>query len=211
MVVKLVHLSLLRCYSQYQVVFIGKLSATLLEFIRCWRCDWRCSVPSWSVTRGITKWRDTCKKSFSIHTSNGSLNGKIMKYTFLKFLFHHLTIKQAVENAFDYWDKQLAPLRLTSKVEQINTEEMGKTQFYTSFINSIVAILSQRLVIQGYYNDTLPDRSKCCKNNRGRFYRDFTVKPSLPASPSLLHWKFILGEWIDKYIKRTIPALRNII
>ena len=43
----------------------------------------------------------------------------------------------------------------------------------------------------------------CCKNNRGRFYRDFTVKPSLPASPSLLRLKFILGERIDKYIRRT--------
>ena len=103
------------------------------------------------------------------------------------------------------------PLRLTSQVEQINTEEMGKTQFYASFVNSIVAILSQRLVIQDHYNDTLPDRSKCCKNNRGRFYHDFTVKPSLPASPSLLHWRFILGERIDKYIRKTIPALRNII
>ena len=103
-----------------------------------------------------------------------------MKYTFLNFLFHDLTIKQVVENASGYWDTQLAPLRLTSQVEQINTEEMGKTQFYAGFVNSIVAIFSQRLVIQGHYNDTLPGRSKCCKNNRGRFYRDFTVKPSLP-------------------------------
>ena len=31
----------------------------------------------------------------------------------------------------------LAPLRLMSQVEQINTEEMGKTQFYASFVNSI--------------------------------------------------------------------------
>ena len=116
-----------------------------------------------------------------------------------------------VENASGYWDTRLAPLCLTSQVEQINTEEMGKTQFYASFVNSIVAILSQRLVIQGHYNDTLPDRSKCCKNNQSRFYRDFTVKPSLPASPFLLRCKFILGEWIDKYIGRTIPALRNII
>ena len=88
---------------------------------------------------------------------------------------------------------------------------MGKTQFYASFINSIVAILSQRLVIQGHYNDTLPDRTKCYKSNRGRFYRDFAIKPLLPSSPSLLRWKFILGERIDKYARRTIPALRNII
>ena len=29
---------------------------------------------------------------------------------------------------------------------------MDKTQFYTSFVNSIVAILSQKLVIQDHYN-----------------------------------------------------------
>ena len=104
---------------------------------------------------------------------------RLQNIHFLHFLFHNLTIKQAVENASGYWDTRLAPLRLTSQVEQI-------TQFYASFVNSIVAILSQRLVIQGHYNDTLPDQSKCCKNNRGRFYRDFTVKPSLPTSPALL-------------------------
>ena len=93
-----------------------------------------------------------------------------MKY---KFLCHDLTIKQAVENASSYWYKRLAPSRLTSQVEQI--KDMSKTQFYTSFGNSIVAILSQRLVIQGHYNDTLPDRLKCCENNRGRFYRDLAI------------------------------------
>ena len=51
-----------------------------------------------------------------------------MKYTFLKFLFHDLTIKQAVESASSYRYKRLTPLHLTSQVEQINTEEMGKTQ-----------------------------------------------------------------------------------
>ena len=86
---------------------------------------------------------------------------------------------------------------------------MRKTQFYASFVNGIVAILSQRLVIQVHYNDTLPDRSKCYKNNHGRFYRDLAIKPSLPSLPSLLHWKFILGEQINKYVRRTIPALRN--
>ena len=37
-------------------------------------------------------------------------------------------------------------------MEQINTEEMGNTQFYTGFVNSLVAIHSQRLIIQGHYN-----------------------------------------------------------
>ena len=93
-----------------------------------------------------------------------------------------------------------------SQVEQINTEEMGKTQFYTSFVNSIVAILSQRLVILGHYNDILPDRSKCYKNNRGRFYRNLAIKPSLPPSPSL----FVLEVYTGK-TDRSIPALRNIV
>ena len=48
---------------------------------------------------------------------------------------------------------------LTSQVDLINTEEMGKGEFYTGFANSIVAILSLRLVIQVHYNHTLPDLS----------------------------------------------------
>ena len=40
----------------------------------------------------------------------------------------------------------------------INTE-MGEGEFYAGFVNSIVAILSLRLVIQVHYNDTLPDLS----------------------------------------------------
>ena len=136
---------------------------------------------------------------------------KIMNYTFLNFLFHDLTIKQAVENASGYWYKWLAPLRLTSQVEQITLKRWAKHKFYTSFVNSIVAILSQRTDIQGHYDDTLPDLSKCYKNNHGRFYHDLAIEPSLPSSSSLLRWKFIQGERIDKYVRKTIPALRNII
>ena len=62
--------------------------------------------------------------------------------------------QQAVESASGYRYKRLTPLHLTSQVEQINTDEIGKTQVYASFVNSIVAI-------QGHYNDTLPDQSKC--------------------------------------------------
>ena len=84
------------------------------------------------------------------------MNGKIIKY---KFLFQDLAIKQAIENDFGYWYARLAPSGLTSQGDLINTKMMGKTQFYASFVNSIVAILSQSLVKQGHYNDTLPDRS----------------------------------------------------
>ena len=46
-----------------------------------------------------------------------------------------------------------------SQVDLIITEEMGKVEFYTGFVNSIVAIFSERLVIQAHYNDTSPDLS----------------------------------------------------
>ena len=59
----------------------------------------------------------------------------------------------------------------------VNTEEMGKTLFFANFVNCIVAILSQRFVIQGHYSDTLSDRLNCYKNYRGRFYRDLSTLP----------------------------------
>ena len=40
-------------------------------------------------------------------------------------------------------------------VSQIDSKEMGKTELYTNFANSIVNILSQRLVIQCHYNEIL--------------------------------------------------------
>ena len=53
-----------------------------------------------------------------------------MKYTFFKnFLFHDLTIKQAVENASGYWYKRLVPLHLTSQVEQITLKRWAKHNF----------------------------------------------------------------------------------
>ena len=54
---------------------------------------------------------------------------------------------------------QLALSLLTSQVDLINTEEMGKGKFYAGFVNSIVDILSLRLVIQVHHNNTLPDLS----------------------------------------------------
>ena len=44
-------------------------------------------------------------------------------------------------------------------VDLINTEEMGKVECYAGFVSCVVAILSQGLVIQVHYNDTLPDLS----------------------------------------------------
>ena len=39
----------------------------------------------------------------------------------------------------------------------------------------------------------------CYKSNCGRFYYDLTLKPSRSFC-FLLHWKFILGERINKYM-----------
>ena len=46
---------------------------------------------------------------------------------------------------------------LTSLDDQINTKEMGKTELEASCAYSTLDILSQRLVLQWHYNDTLPD------------------------------------------------------
>ena len=54
---------------------------------------------------------------------------RLQNIHFLHFLFHNLTIKQAVENASGYWDTRLAPLRLTSQVEQITLKRWAKHNF----------------------------------------------------------------------------------
>ena len=50
---------------------------------------------------------------------------------------------------------------LTSQVDLINTEEidMINLEFYANFVDCIITILSQRLVLQAHYNDTSPDLS----------------------------------------------------
>ena len=67
---------------------------------------------------------------------------------------------------------QLALSLLTSQVDLINTEEMGKGEFYAGFVNSIVAILLLRLVIQVHYNDTLPELSNLLQKKSWQVYRD---------------------------------------
>ena len=51
----------------------------------------------------------------------------------------------------------------------------------------------------------------CYKSNSGSFYCDLTDKSTLSTLSFLLRWMFILGVWIDEYIRNTIPSLRNII
>ena len=65
-----------------------------------------------------------------------------------------------------------------SQVEQVNTEEMGKAEFYASFVDSIVTIISQRLVICTYKAIVMSYINNCGS--------DLTLKPSQPVSLSLL-------------------------
>ena len=37
------------------------------------------------------------------------------------------------------------------------------------------------------------------------------IETIMPVSPSLLRWQFILGEWIDKHIRKVILAPQNVI
>ena len=62
---------------------------------------------------------------------------------------------------------------------------MGKTELYASCVNSIVDILSQKLVIQCHDNKTFPDLANVLQKNPDRFYRNMTLKPSLPVSLSI--------------------------
>ena len=74
-------------------------------------------------------------------------------------------------------------------VSQIDSKEMGKTELYTSFANSIVDILSQRLVIQCHYNEILLNLANVLLKNRGRFYCNLISKP-LPS----FHYLFRIGS-----------------
>ena len=93
---------------------------------------------------------------------------------------------------------------LTLLDDQISYTKMGKTELFAGCVDSLVNILSQRLVIQCHNNDTLPDLAKVLQNNPCRFYCDLTLKPSLPVSPSILCWRFILLEWSNKHIRKAI-------
>ena len=97
---------------------------------------------------------------------------------------------------------------VTSQVCLINTEETGKVEFYASFINCIVTILSQRLVIQAHYNDTLPDLSKVLQKQSWQVLSQFDQFHYLFYVGSLY---ILFGEQIDKHIRKAILALKNII
>ena len=53
---------------------------------------------------------------------------------------------------------------------------MGKVEFYTGFINYIVAILLERLVIQAYSNGTLPDLSNVLQKQSWRPLLQFDIE-----------------------------------
>ena len=66
-----------------------------------------------------------------------------MKYAFFKFF---ILIKQLkMLPVASAWGLNTLSL-LTSQVDLINTEEMGKGEFYTGFVNSKVVILDTILI-----------------------------------------------------------------
>ena len=109
-----------------------------------------------------------------------------MKYTFFKFFIPRFNHKTSGLKGFRLLVQAARAITPDVTSGTVNSEEMGKTLFFASFVNCIVAILSQRFVIQGHYSDTLPDRLNCYKSNRGRFYRDLATLP--------LHHLFCVGS-----------------
>ena len=77
-----------------------------------------------SLTKYIVlKGRETWKKN--LFHSLYQLNGKIINYTFLNFLFHVLTIKQAIESVSGYLDTSSGQSGDVTRCTD-STEKMGK-------------------------------------------------------------------------------------
>ena len=68
--------------------------------------------------------------------------------------------------------------------------------------------LQSIIVITGCTMKTIVISIKVLQKQLWQVLLQLGNKPSLP---SLLRWKFILGEQIDKYTRKIIHALRNII
>ena len=97
---------------------------------------------------------------------------------------------------------------LMSQGIQIILQRWAKYESNVIFVNRLIHILSLSLVIQDYYNDTLPDSALCYKNSFGVLYCDFTGD----VNNIDYAFSFILeGVWMDKHIRQTISALRNIL
>ena len=62
-----------------------------------------------------------------------------------------------------------------------------------------------------HYNDTLPDLSNVLQKQSWQVLSRLDIETIGPVSLSLLHWQFILGEWIDKHIRKVILAPKNVI
>ena len=55
-----------------------------------------------------------------------------------------------------------------------------------------------------HYNDTLPDLSNVLQKQSWQVLSRLDIETIGPVSLSLLRWQFILGEWIDKHIRKVI-------
>ena len=71
---------------------------------------------------------------------------------------------------------------------------MGKTELYASCVISIVNILSQRLIIQCHYNDTLPDLAKVLQS------QSWQVLLQLDIEAIIIH--FIIYFVLEVYSRR---------
>ena len=88
---------------------------------------------------------------------------------------------------------------------------MGKTETCTSCVYGILDILSQRLVLQCRYNNTLPDLANAQLKQSWQVLSRLDIKPSPPVSLSISCRRFILEEWIDKHTRKAFKGLRNVI
>ena len=71
-------------------------------------------------------------------------------------MFHVLTIKQTSESVSGYslWHQVLMSQEVWTMLQK-----WAKHEFQASVVNRLITFLSDSLVIQDYYNDTLPDPS----------------------------------------------------
>ena len=87
---------------------------------------------------------------------------------------------------------------------------MGRTELDASCVYSMLDILSQRLVLQCDYNDTLPDLANALQKESWQVLSRLDIKPSPPVSLSISCWRFVLEEWIDKHTRKAFQGLRNV-
>ena len=93
---------------------------------------------------------------------------------------------------------------------RLTLRRWAKQRLNASCVYSILDILSQRLALQFRYNDTLLDLANALQKQSWQVLLRLDIKPSPPVSLSILCWRFILEEWIDKHARKAFQGLRNV-